>query len=253
MKWSECVEKLIKEDDIKATFESSFIEDYGPSASEAKKTFSNNTKKSLFKRLGLVFKDIDKKGKRLVFNDINESEYQLFVSLLRYLPRSIDSVNINKKIDIYTRFKIDLWEHLPIDQRKLIIEKIEIVKNDGDTINKYIYASSDNDKEKIFESIKTRILYPEYYRLINNLCQLTDIFTMNYHQLIEVVGTDEFLNFEKDFDNLLRKYERRYCSENSIIRGYPRTEQEIDKAIESRGAPSLTNKDFCNLISDLIT
>ena len=250
MTWTECMNRLMENHNEKVYFDGYIYDNYNKSPRDAKRDINKKNKATLIKRLSLIFKDIDKKDPKRIFTNIKETELQLFSCLLYLLPRRINSVENGKSVDVYKVLYFDYWEHLPLEERQIIINHIELVKNDGNTINKYIFATKDNDKQKIFESIRTRILYPKYYRLMKNVFQLVDIFSMNYHQLIDKIGIDAFLNFEKDLNNLLRKYETNH---SSIIRGYPRTEEEIDAEIEVQEIPALTEEDFFNIISDVIT
>lgn len=251
MTWREFMYTYMEMKNEKIYYNGYIYNNYKESTSYARAEISKKTKSTLLRRLTLIFKELDKKNIASLFEEISEVEAKLYLSLLEYLPRNICSAETNQNVDVYTVLPFDYWEHLPLKQRQIIVNQIEDLKNnENDRIfEKYVFITKQNDREKVFDNIQSQLLYPEYYRLMNNLRQLTEIFSMDYDSLIEKMGMEQFLNFQKDFNDLLRKYE---AMPNSLIRGYPRNDIEIDAYIEKIGAPILPDDDFAKYISDCI-
>ena len=86
-------------------------------------------------------------------------------------------------------------------------------------------VNSRDDAEGTLKILTIKLLHPQYYRLMQNIKYLDCIFSEENEILSDTDKKDKIILFEKDFNNLLKKYE---ILTDGFIAPYPITISEID-------------------------
>ena len=181
--------------------------------------------------------------------NITDSEVKLFRDIINFLIKQIEDKNSTKSHESYQQLLYSQWEIVPLERRKIILRNIEVISKDNNTIAKYFHTYEKDEVEKKFGRLKTKILHPDYYRLMNSILKLVDLCNYSYYDLAEKIGEEKIFCLEKDMNNLLNRYS--YLTDG-FISGYPTNKKEIileDKVIEYK---TVLEKDRIKQIEDAL-
>lgn len=115
------------------------------------------------------------------------------------------------------------WEFIPFDKRKKLINALNYIMSD-ETLIDYYFDTSVKSSHEIFETLKNKVLYPQLFRIRMNIRHLEDFFFYDNEEILNSVGEQKIVEFERDLNNLLSRYSR---ESTGLICPYPITLQKL--------------------------
>ena len=229
MNWSDFVIEAndILEREFKVKEADGSIQIYGYDAKEQQDRIVYQTKVMLRHKLKYLFPSWSDSNMMFDSQNISDSEKNLFVFLLEEFPEYKRIKNTEKPIRTYYWLDRDMWEMIPPKDRKKLLRLVKAL--DGETLCRYMMVESIDSALEEFDLLKIKILYPEYYRLLQNIFHLSDIFSETDKILTDDEKKKHIISFEKELNILLQKYEQKT---DGFICPYPRLRSEIDEMTE---------------------
>ena len=186
-------------------------------------TIIYKTKLILRKKLIWLFPNWSKSNEMFDSKYISTSEEKLFIFLLKIFPEYKIVETSKKPIKTYYWLEYDAWEKIPLKERKKLLKLVCAL--DDKSFCRYMNVESRDDAQGMLKILTIKLLHPQYYRLMQNIKYLDCILSEENEILSDTAKKDKIILFEKDFNNLLKKYEK---LTDGFIAPYPITISEID-------------------------
>ena len=183
------------------------------------------TKDILRKKLLWLFPDLDWMKNEELFDNkaISASEEKLFVFLLENFPTSKIVNETPKTINSSYWASREIWEKFPIEERRKLLKLIHAL--DDKTYCRYMRVSSREEADEKFKLLKALVLFPQYYRLMENFIHVEELLFKDEEIFTNDNKKNSIIIFEKKFNELLRELKK---LTDGYICPYPRTNSEID-------------------------
>lgn len=253
MNWSDFVIKandiLQREFKVKEADGSVQIYEYDPKDQQDRVIFQ--TKRILRKKLTWLFPFWENTNHVFDSKTITKSEEKLFVYLLEKFPEYKFIGKSKEAIKTFYWLDQDIWEVIPIAERKKLLRLVKAL--DDISFCRYMMVEKREDAQSSFDRLKAKLLFPQYYRLLQNVFHLESILSNEKEILSEKGKKEKIILFEKEFNDLLIKHEQ---LTDGFIFPYPRTVHKIDEMIDKNKTISTqvvnSQEDFLHLIEDAI-
>lgn len=183
-------------------------------------------KSKISRKLSLVFRMDEEYYSDMIStkdNLFSREEFDLFCFLLEHIdPDSIiknaktKNKNTSPSPDLLIQVRrYNKWQLFPVTQRKQLLLLIKALCDKNNTICRYIPPIFDSSPSELFNHLQDAILLPQFHNIKNNLSQIRKYFSANgsiypkatdYDIVINTFNNQELIRFDKEFSELVQKY-----------------------------------------------